>query len=82
MVEHPIEVPPTQGSNPGCCIFAHLPLVVNESQADKEADAGEVLAPTSLRGGPLLKAKLVGPSFRANRFFLTICVYVCMKFKD
>ena len=50
MVEHPIEVPPTQGSNPGCCIFAHLPSVVNESQADKEADAGEVLAPTSLRG--------------------------------
>jgi len=55
MVEHPIEVPPTQGSNPGCCIFAHLPSVVNESQADKEADAGEVLAPTSLRGALFLK---------------------------
>jgi len=55
MVEHPIEVPPTQGSNPGCCIFAHLPLVVNESEADKEADAGEVLAPTSLRGALFLK---------------------------
>ena len=75
MVEHPIEVPPTQGSNPGCCIFAHLPSVVNESQADKEADAGEVLA-RPVFGGPLLKAKLVGPSFRANRFFLTICMYV------